>query len=510
MFKKLTKSAWTLPIVLMLLAIPLRFNNLGYSDYIGDEHKAFVKLAPNQTYVNFFLTRRKGPTQFLVSLLPYLITHDYRNELAQRVPFALISTVSVVVFYGLILKVTKNRTISFLSAFLFTVNGFTVGFGRIAQYQSLNIFFSFLALYFYVDLLNRKKNALKSSLIGTVCFSLSVLSHWDAVFILPVVIYIFIKYLCDKTIKKEYKTCVLKNNIFLGCILLLPFLLPYTYYQSRNVDNKMYFFRRIEFGNLNYKRYKLLIDLYNPFVTFWFFITTALIGLFKIRQNHLFLIWFLFNYGVFEFFVRKPGTHIYNFIIPILVISSYGLFFLIKAFPKYFKLIPVALICVLCGYLYYQSYVIFVDHSREYPWQQKELLSFNIWVKKDKRKTRHEIKKMRKEVFNLTTPKYNINQKLPLFGFPHYRGWNEINDYLNFQNIKNNEKYGYITNEVKTKSEWYMDAKYKSDDGFYAIGIKRPLSFVNDWGFTPIGKKKLVEEFSIGDETKVRIYRKEK
>jgi hypothetical protein len=106
------------------------------------------------------------------------------------------------------------------------------------------------------------------------------------------------------------------------------------------------------------------------------------------------------------------------------------------------------------------------------------------------------------------TPAYTIDQKLPLFGFPHYRDWNEINDFVNSQNSNNGESFGYVSNEVKTITEWYMDAKHKSDNGFYVIGITEPLSFVEDYKFVQIGgKKRVYQKDGLDGETLVRIYR---
>ena len=492
----------------MGLAIPLRFINLGYSDYIGDEHKAFLQVGTDENYWSFFMSRRKGPMQFIVSFLPFLVTHDYRNELIQRIPFATISVLAVAVFYLMLQRLTKNRFISFISSTLFLVNGFIVGFGRIAQYQSLNLLFSFLSIYFYSTLLEKdKEDHLKHALIGTVFFSLSLLSHWDAIFILPLILYIFIKYLNNKGIKIEDKREIILQNFKWGCYILLPFLIPYIFNQISSPSNMGYFSRRIETGDFNSERYGVLLGLYNPFVALPFVLSTALIGLLGIRKNYPFVLWFLYSYGIFELLVRKPGTHIYNFVLPALVLASYGIYYIVKIFPKYLKVIPLIPISVVLGFLYYQSYLVFVDHSIEYPWSQKEILSLELPEDLYVKFAQNNIPK---EILNFTTPKYSIDQKLPLFGFPHKRYWNDINTWVNEQNKSNDEHFGYVSNEAKTISDWYMNVKYKSDNRFYAIGIKRPLDFVVDWKHTNIGGKNLVKEFK--DEfgsVVVKVYRVE-
>ena len=94
--------------------------------------------------------------------------------------------------------------------------------------------------------------------------------------------------------------------------------------------------------------------------------------------------------------------------------------------------------------------------------------------------------------------------------FPIKRYWNDINTWVNRQNEFNNEHFGHVSNEAKTISDWYMSIKYKYNNMFYAIGIKRPLDFVVDWKYTNIGGKNLVKEFK--DEfgnVVVKVYRVE-
>jgi len=497
--KELFKTEYLFILILLVGSCYLRFKNLGYSDYIGDEHKAFLEVPEGQSTWDFFMSQRKGPMQFLFSHIPYSITGDFRNELAQRLPFSITSVLSVLVFYSLVKKLTREDLIAFISTFLFMVNGFIVGFGRIAQYQNLNLLFSFLALYFYIDLIENKEELVKSSLLGTLFWCFSILSHWDAIFILPVVVIIFIKYLVRKDLEVASKIKIVIFNLVFGCLLLLPFLVPYVRYQLNSVENYEYFERRIEIGYSLGDRYKLLIELYNPFVTFWLLIVTGILGVFFISKSWIFLVWFLFGYLSFEIFVRKPGTHIYIFLIPVFILSGIGISNLIKAAPSVIKKILVCTMILVSIFLFYQTHFMFIDHVKEYPWQEKTFY-----------KIKNPPKRLKKYSI-LETPTYSYNQKLPLFGFPHSRYWDEINNYINEQNMLNDESYGYITNEWKTISEWYMDVKYKADTGFYVIGIKEPLSFVDDWAFVQISGKELV--YTIRDtqgDTVVKIYRVEK
>lgn len=498
---------YLLIVILMLVSIYTRFWHLDYSDYIGDEHKAFIELNGDQTVWEFFMSRRKGPIQFLVSHIPYLITGDFRNELAQRIPFSIISVAAVFVFYQLIKKVTKNIYTAFFAAFLFTVNGFIVGFGRIAQYQNLNLLFSLTAIYFYWDLIYEKspKKLLKNSILGTLFWSLSILSHWDAIFIIPVVTIVFIRFYLRDDIDKKFKLKTTLLNFIAGCLLLLPFLIPYTKNQVTDTENAQYFRRRVEIGHLNKERYKELIELYNPFITFYLLVVFGAVGALHLKKSYIFTLWLIFGYTVFELFVRKPGTHIYNFIIPLFVLSSIALISIYKKLPKYLNYVWGLLVCVIMIFLFYQTHYIFIDHTDEYPWKQKVFYDFSKF--EEKRYDRKKVKTRDRVYHQIITPEYSIDQKLPLFGFPHKRYWNEINDFINEQNHMRDEDLEYITNEVKTISEWYMDTGYGSDRPFFLVGIKRPLSFRNDYKYPQIGGKETIREIENEyGETVVRIY----
>lgn len=482
-------------VLLLVLTIFTRFYNLGYSDYIGDEHKAFYQPLQGQSIFNFFMEQRKGPMQFFVSYLPYLVTHNFRLELAERIPFAIISVAAVLVFYLFVKKLTENRTSAMLAAFLLSFNGFIVGFGRIAQYQNLNLLFSFLALYFYLDVFRPENNSkiMKSSLWGTIFWSLSVLSHWDAIFILPVVVVFFVKFLKSENFSRQEKTNLILKNFLLGSFILLPFLLPYSYFQFHYPANKEYFSRRIEFGHINFERYLLLFRLYNPILFTPVVFIFGLAGFYFWKSSYPLIIWFTANYLIFEIFVRKPGTHVYNFVIPLLILTTVTFSALIQAARGLSRFIWIILITGILVFLFYQTSLLFVDHRVEYPRDQK--IVFDLTKLQNYFYNKKRVEEEQRNYIVLATSEYTLDEKLPLFGFPHKRYWNEINDYINSQNEQNDSELGYITNEDKTISEWYMDAKYNLNKNFYIIGIRKPLSFVDDSQFPQIGNKTNIKEF---------------
>ena len=68
-----------LPVIyIFLVTIGLRFVNLGYSDYQGDEIKALFRSLAGASLLSFLLDQRKGPLQFLVTYLMSFVT-SYSN-----------------------------------------------------------------------------------------------------------------------------------------------------------------------------------------------------------------------------------------------------------------------------------------------------------------------------------------------------------------------------------------------------------------------------------------------
>ena len=158
-------------------------------------------------------------------------------------------------------------------------------------------------------------------------------------------------------------------------------------------------------------------------------------------------------------------------------------------FEKTLKVVPNYLGIIVAlgmgGFLYYQSYLIFVDRKVEYPWERERILSWK-------------------------TPGHsaldNMRNKI---GFSHKRYWKEINGYVNRQNQENGEDFGFITNEDKSLSSYYMDVERTQNlDGFYYIGIKRPYSFQTDWKMPQVKNKEEVHQIDNEyGESVVKIYR---
>jgi hypothetical protein len=501
-------------ITLFAVTCALRFIHLGYSDYISDEPGTFFyrggKKDPEMTKTEFILTQRKGPLQLFVGYVPYSIVGNYDNELAQRLPFAIFNVAAIMVFYALVRKITKSPITAFVSALVLSTNGLITAFGRVAQYQSLNMFFSFLSLYFFANLLDTtpeaEKKYLKSSILGSIAFCFSFLAHWDAVYYLIPTLFMVATFFLRARVPNTYKFKLALYNILVVALLTLPFMIPYIAKMQSLPDNVSYAQSRIALLNPFEDRQNIFrFELYNPFVAPPLYVIGTTLGIFgslflvlrkKASTNILvFAFWFVGVFFVFRFFVAYTGSHFYNYFIPATILVGVGAHFLFSLFhnltPKIRLLIHLLLgLCVglILAFLTYQTYLLFVDHKLEYPWQQEKILSWETREYTHKDEMRHKI------------------------GFTHKRYWSEVNDFVNEQNRINGENFGYYTNEYPQVPKYYMkETEFRGGDGgYYAIGVKRPQSFATDYKFSQIKGKYTVKKIENEEgSTVVQIYRVE-
>lgn len=470
--------------IILLLTITLRYVNLGYSEFQDDEKKAFIRLANDETTINFFLTQRKGPMQYFVTSISQLVIQDTKNEFWVRFPFTTMNLMSAFVLYLLLSKITKNKHATLFATLFYVINGFIVGFSRIAQYQNLNLLFSLLAIYFYYHLIEKDTKLFRYSLLGTLSFCVSLLSHWDAIYIIPIVTYVFIKFLKRLDLSGHYKKRILLYNFLLGCIVLLPVLIPYFHTYTNNISNQEYFDKRLGFNSYPIQRHLYIFELYNPFLAFPVYLFILLLSLVFIKKTYPYLIWFIFSFASIAFFMEKPGTHIYNYLLPIIFLSAiviHQTYLDLKKNARNIKYTLFGVLVIIISFLYIQSYIIFVDNSLEYPWEEKKILFFQ-------------------------TTKY-VDKEILTFGFPHYRSWKEVAKIIDHD--PNN--CSYITNEGKEISQVYVLTKYGLiNDGrcYYIADVTKPFISTRDKiVFPKVNDNRLVYKYQKDGRTLLKLYK---
>ncbi len=194
---RLTASLLILLVTLLLLAAALRLPRLGYAEFHEDEAEALmlgVRLMQGEDYALFL--HRKGPAQMLVPLVFWLLTGHITETLA-RFPFALSSILSVATLFFLGRR-WFNWQAGAIAGLLWAVNGYAIGFGRMAQYQALIFFLGPLGLYcLYLGALEGWKNGRMEGrrigswqVLGAILLAVCLLAHFDALLLLPAAAYL--------------------------------------------------------------------------------------------------------------------------------------------------------------------------------------------------------------------------------------------------------------------------------------------------------------------------------
>ncbi len=461
-------------ISILILGSILRLVNLGYSDYQGDEIKAFFNPNEDGEFIQFLLDQRKGPNQFLVTGLLSGVTNNFDNYFLTRLPFALAGVFSILIFYLIVKKLFGER-LAAISTIFFVTNGFLIAFSRIVQYQSFVILFGLLGIYLYQ--IFRDENKFKYLYLSLISFGISILFHYDGVFFgIPVLVFFIQDFLkARKEKNKQFFTHAAGSiTLFLG--LLLTFYIPFVL----NISEKTleYWGGRLS-GEVSSKISSsyYLFTVYQPIYAIHFYVLLTFVGLliifspiiFKLFNKYVptnFKIWefdlkifiiFLWAFIPFAFMeglVSIPGTHIYTYLIPTFIVMGYGIEFFLKLFSdlkrKLLTSITIISIIFLGAFLYLQSYEAFVDHSRgEYPWQEKKFLIFTM---------------------NKPTPMYHLS----MFGFPYYRNWKEAGDFVN-----SSDKY-YTTNDRVTITRYYVKLKKDGDKIGYYLYSRSPQTFSDE------------------------------
>lgn len=115
------------------------------------------------------------------------------NSFGWRIPQAILGTLSVLLIYLLTKEIFKDRLVSLLSTFIFSLDGLPLVLSRMGMNDSYVLFFALLSIYLFI----RDKN-----LLSSIAYGLALSSKWSALYVFPI---IFIShFVFRKKIKLSY------------------------------------------------------------------------------------------------------------------------------------------------------------------------------------------------------------------------------------------------------------------------------------------------------------------
>ena len=240
-------------IPLGALVILLRFTNLGYSEFQGDEALTMISAAEAlEGHEKALFLRAKGPGEVLLPMALWRLSGTINEPLA-RLPFAFVGLLIIPTIY--LIGNTLGPPHRFphlggLAALFFALNGFSLAFSRIVQYQALVLWFSSLALLLVIQW--RRSHQDRYAFLAGLGLGAGLLAHYDAILVLPAIGWLFLADLMtprqtlppsispaegpvkalegDQSLAIKLRAILKPGFLFLTATLLvaLPFYLPFS------------------------------------------------------------------------------------------------------------------------------------------------------------------------------------------------------------------------------------------------------------------------------------------
>jgi hypothetical protein len=212
------------PLLLLLgLSISIRWPRLWYSEFHEDEIEVLslvACLAGGEDYALFL--HRKGPLQMLLPLVTWLNTNFISEGLA-RFPFLIASVLGVWGVYTIAQRLA-SRPAAITAAALMAVNGFSVAFSRLVQYQALLLFLGPLTIWAFWWAYQQREYYW--TLLGALFLAICTLGHYDILLYLPVVLYL-VWLLWQSSSSKQTTWLWLLGAGTLYLVIVISFYLPY-------------------------------------------------------------------------------------------------------------------------------------------------------------------------------------------------------------------------------------------------------------------------------------------
>ncbi len=165
-------------LVLLVTAGLVRFVNLGYADFQGDEARAALRAAAViQGSEDVLMLHKKGPTEILIPTALYTLT-GHLTESTARLPFALANVIALFAAWYLGWRLFHPLA-GWLAAMFLALDGYFIGFARIVQYQSIVFLMSILAVLLLYRLVRRPQAMTAYLTLAAMFMATGMLSHYE-------------------------------------------------------------------------------------------------------------------------------------------------------------------------------------------------------------------------------------------------------------------------------------------------------------------------------------------
>ncbi len=374
---------WLGALTLLLVAGFLRFTNLGYAEYQGDEARAALRAAAIiQGVDDVLLIHKKGPTEIVVPAVVYSITGQL-TETSARMVFAIANIAGLFAIFLLGWRLA-GPLVGWTAAMLLALDGYFIGFSRIVQYQSIVFLCSVLVVLALYRLIVNPLAIGRTLTLAAILLATGLLSHYEAALVAVPALFLLLVLLWQRPTRRREILGGTLAAALVGAVMLALFYLPfvrhphfsatYTYLTDRriggsfpynNLDDS--FLRPTVYSTTYYVILAIgatILALYYAYrqgmqrlwavllslaaggvmlLTFWnptwlrigdtdlivlpiaLFIGLAIITPKLQPSERMLWLWFGFVMILAFFFTEKPRTHVYTFFMPWLLLVSWAL-----------------------------------------------------------------------------------------------------------------------------------------------------------------------------------------
>ena len=284
-------------VIIIGFSIFVRSQGLGYSGFQGDEVNpmTFMYEGMDKGFLNYLLSQKRGPMQYVINYAN-VSSFGYHGEALIRLPYLIFGILALFTFYKLAEKIFKDdKTTAFLTTVLIAINGLFIAFARITQYQSFMYFLVPIGVYVFIKALEKKD--IKKFILAGLLMSVAFLAHMDTMSVTPFFLAGFLaSFIRDlSTDGKETKVKKLILNylkmgfVFFAFFLVpaLAFYIPFSMGQNFSDTTSGYLEGRL-FGGGFMPRTGItlkLITMYVPALHLYFLFLTGLLGIIYIGKN---------------------------------------------------------------------------------------------------------------------------------------------------------------------------------------------------------------------------------
>lgn len=283
---------WIGLFTLALVGGFLRFPNLGYAEFQGDEARAMLRAAEVlDGFDDSLFQHRKGPTEILLPAVPYALSGRI-DEAAARLPFAFANFCGIFALFLLGWR-WFGLLGAWVAALFVALDGYLIAFARIVQYQSI-IFLTVILVLLIMQRLalaaaaarQHGQSALSNReltrylTLAAFLLATGLLSHYEAILVVIPALFLLWR-LWRNGVGVGRLLAALPLPVLVGAALLAAFYVPFVRYPTFGNTFEYLAYKRIgeEFAYNNLADYFLRSTLYSSTYAFACMTLLTLVGL---------------------------------------------------------------------------------------------------------------------------------------------------------------------------------------------------------------------------------------